>query len=259
MKSTTYNKEKYSLSTLHNFDAVHFKRKVQALLLWLVGDVFAQHQKQPTPAALPGADFRNFPAAAAPYGGGYDAYASLFQNSPPYNLRYDAVDQFNNRQYPTELDGVLRPGLNSYSDVRGIYRQMNYADALQGFRATAPGVRNNAPFNAAPTIPPTPTRSAQEAAAAAYGPRNAVPNAASYDGYGQPARDPYALAAGGFEYAPFGSYNYRSSQAAPGGLSYSSFTPYGPTRYAAAFTPGVSGASAGYGSGVSAPQRYQRR
>ncbi|XP_049518710.1 spidroin-2-like [Dermacentor silvarum] len=233
--------------------------QVQVLLFWLVGEAYAQHHNQATQPTQRGVDFQNYPAPAAPYGGGYDAYAS-------YGFGYDTAGEYNNRQYGAGQgrSNFVKAGLYGYPDAVGLYRQMNYADAVQRFRATpgsvgtAPGVSRDAVFNAAPIILPGSAGSAQEAASAAYGPRPAAPNAGGYRAYGQPAPNPYALAAGAFEYTPYGGYGYGFSQAALGGQAYSSY-PYGPAGYAAGYTPGINGEQAGYGSRPAAHRGYRRR
>ncbi|XP_050043044.1 uncharacterized protein [Dermacentor andersoni] len=232
---------------------------VQVLLLWLGGNAFAQHHNQPARAAQQGFDYRNYLAAVAPYAGGYDAYASHFQTPAQYSLGYDAAGEYNDRQFGRGQDGsnVASFGLYGYPGASGLYRQMNYVDAVQGFRAPvgtvgtsepgrSPGVSGDAVFNAPPIGLPVPTGPAQNAAAAAYGARAAVPNAGDYSRYGRPAPDPYALAAGAFEYAPYGRYGYGFNEAALGGQAYDSFTPYGPAGYAAGYNPGADAASTGY-------------
>ncbi|XP_049518708.1 spidroin-2 [Dermacentor silvarum] len=232
--------------------------EVQVLLVWLVGEAYAQHHNQPTQSAQRGVGFQNYPAPAAPYGGGYDAYASLFQTPAQYGFGYNTAGEYNTQQFGAGQDGsnFAKAGFYGYPDASGLYRQMNYVDAVQRARAsvgsagtnvpgTAPGVTRHPVFNAAPIVRPVPTASAQEAAAAAYGPRPAAPNAGGYRAYGQPAPNPYALAAGAFEYAPYGGYGYGSSRAALGGQAYSSY-PYGPAGYTAGYNPGVNGEQAWY-------------
>ncbi|KAH7965514.1 hypothetical protein HPB49_008525 [Dermacentor silvarum] len=234
---------------------------VQVLLVWLVGEAYAQHHNQPTQSAQRGVGVPNYPAPAAPYGGGYDAYAST---PAQYSFGYESAGEYNNRQFGAGQgrSNFAEAGLYGYPDAIGLYRQMNYVDAVQRFRATvpgtAPGVTRDAVFNAAPIVRPVPTASAQEAAAAAYGPRPAAPNAGGYRAYGQPAPNPYALTAGAFEYTPYGGYGYGSSQASLGGQAYSSY-PYGPAGYTAGYTPGVNGEQAGYGSRPAAHRGYRRR
>ncbi|KAH7985206.1 hypothetical protein HPB52_024261 [Rhipicephalus sanguineus] len=243
---------------------------VPALLLYLFGVAYAQHRNQPAQAAQPGVNYGAYPtAAAAPYAGEYDAYAS---NPAPYGLGYDAVSQYNNQLFGTGQDGssIFTAGLYGYPGSRGFYRQMNYADAMQGFQAslgnvganeqrTAPGVSNIAAFNTAPTFQTVPTGSPQEAAAAAYGPRTGAPNAGGYGGYDRATPDPYARASRAFEYAQNGRFGYGSSEAAPGGRSYANFSPSGPSGYAAAYNPGVNGAAAAYGNYFRTQQSYRRR
>ncbi|KAL1482034.1 hypothetical protein MTO96_015120 [Rhipicephalus appendiculatus] len=244
---------------------------VQVLLLCLFCEAYAQHRNQPTQAAQRGANYGGYPPATASYAGEYNAYASLFQNPAPYSLGYDATGQFNNRQFGTGQDGsAIRAGLYGYPQASGVYNQMNHANAIQGFRATLgavganyqgtlPAVGSISAFNALPTILPPAAGSPQEAAAVAYGPRAAVPNAARYGGYDRSTPDPYALAARPFEYAQYGRYGYEYSEAAPGGRSYGNFSPSGPAGYAAGYTPGVNRAAAAYGSRPSTHQGYGRR
>ncbi|KAH6939424.1 hypothetical protein HPB50_017822 [Hyalomma asiaticum] len=165
---------------------------------------YAQHRNQLTQATQPGVNQRGYPAAPAPQAGEYDVYASLFQNAAPYSPGYSALVQHNNRPFGARQDasGLIAAGPYGYPpDTSGSYRQMNYGDAVRGFRANlppfganqpgaAPGVSNIAAFNAAPILQPVPTGSAQEAAAAAYGPRAAAPNAVGYGGYGPSTSGP---------------------------------------------------------------------
>ncbi|XP_050043063.1 uncharacterized protein [Dermacentor andersoni] len=245
---------------------------VQVLLYWLVGKAYAQHYNQPTQPAQRGVGFPNYPAPAAPYGRGYDTYASLFQTPAQYGFGYNTAGEYNNRQFGAAQDRSNFPkaGMYGYPDAGGLYRQMNYADAQQRFQATpgsvgahergtAPGVSRDAAFNAAPIILRVPPGSAQDAAAAAYGARPAAPNAGGYGAYGRPASEAYALAAGAFEYAPYGRYGYGSSEAAVGGQAYGSFAPYGPAGYAAGYTPSVIGGQTAYGSQPAAHRGYRRR
>ncbi|XP_070387723.1 uncharacterized protein [Dermacentor albipictus] len=253
-------------------DDVSVKHKVQVLLLWLVGDAYAQHHNQPARAAQQGFDYRNYLAAVAPYAGGYDAYSSLFQTPAQYSFGYDTPGQYTDRQFGTGQGGsnVANSGLYGHPGANGMYRQMNYVSAAQGFRPTGgsmvtnekgpnPGVSGNAAFSAPPVGLPVPAGSAQNAAAAAYGTRAAVPGAGDYSRYGRPAPDPYALAAGAFEYAPYGRYGYGFNEAALGGQAYGSFAPFGPAGYAAGYNPGADGASTGYANPPSAHRGYRRR
>ncbi|KAH7964683.1 hypothetical protein HPB49_000454 [Dermacentor silvarum] len=237
--------------------------KVQVLLLWLIGEAFTQHHNQPTRAAQQGVDYRNYLAAVALYAGGYDAYAST---PAQYSLGYDTAGVFNDRQFGTGQGGsdLVNFGLYGYPGANGLYRQMNYVDAVQGFRATAgssePGrsarVSGNTVFNAPPTVLPVPTGYAQEDAAAAYGGNTAAPNAGSYSSYGRPAPEPYALIANAFEYARHGRYGFRFNEAALDGQAYGHFAPYGPAGYAAGYAPGTNGASTGYGNQPSSHRDY---
>ncbi|KAL1418441.1 hypothetical protein MTO96_005687 [Rhipicephalus appendiculatus] len=251
---------------------VSVKQKVPVLLLCLFGGSHAQHRNQPTQAAQRGANYGGYPAAAAPYAGEYDAYASLFQNPAPYGLGYDAVGQYNSQLFGTGQDGssIFTAGLYGYPDAAGLYRQMNYADAMQGFRAslgnagaslqrTAPGVGHTPAFNTAPIVQPVLTRSPQETAGAPYGPRAAVPNAGGYGAYDRTTADPYALAARSIENAQYGRFGYGSSEVAPSGPSNSNFSPYGPAGYAAGYIPGVNRAAAVYGSRPPTHQSYRSR
>nr|XP_054932375.1 annexin A7-like [Dermacentor andersoni] len=242
---------------------------VQVLLLWLVGDAFAQHHNQPARAAQQGFDYRNYLAAVAPYAGGYDAYAST---PAQYSFGYDTPGEYTDRQFNTGQGGsnVANSGLYGHPGADAMYRQMNYVGAPQGFRPTVgsmvtnekgptPGVSGNAVLSAPPIGLPVPTGSAQNSAAAAYGARAAVPDAGDYSRYGRPAPDPYALAAGAFEYAPYGRYGYGFNEAALGGQAYGSFAPYGPGGYAAGYNPGADAASTGYANPPSAHRGYRRR
>ncbi|KAH7963000.1 hypothetical protein HPB52_019154 [Rhipicephalus sanguineus] len=241
---------------------------VPVLLLCLFGGAYAQHRNQLTQAPQRGVNYAGYPAAAAPYAGQYDAYAS---NPTPYGPGYGAVSQYNNQLFSTGQGGssIFTAGLYGYPDATGLYRQMNYPDAMQVFRAplgnvganeqrTAPGISNTPAFNTALTIQPLRPGSPQEAAAAAYGPRAAAPNAGGYGAYDRTTADPYALAARAFEYAQYGRFGYGSSEAAPSSPSNSNFSPYGPAGYAAGYIPGVNAAAAGYGSPRPAQQSYQR-
>ncbi|KAL1482040.1 hypothetical protein MTO96_015126 [Rhipicephalus appendiculatus] len=129
------------------------------------------------------------------------------------------MDQYNHQLFGTGRDGssVFTAGFYGYQDATGLNRQMNYADAMQGFRAsfgnvgaselrTTHGVSNTAAFNTAPTIRPVPTGSPQEAAAVAYGPRTAPPNTGGHGAYDRTTADPYAVAARAFEYAQYRTF-----------------------------------------------------
>ncbi|XP_037560904.1 prisilkin-39-like [Dermacentor silvarum] len=196
----------------------------------------------------------------------YCCALQLFQTPAQYSFGYDTAGEYNDRQ---DGSNVANSGLYGYPDPSGIYRQMNYVGAVQAFRPTVgtdekgpiPGVSGYAVFNAAPIILPVPTGSAQNAEAAAYGARATavVPITGGYSRYGRPAPHPYALAAGAFEYTPYGRYGYGFNEAALGGHAYGSFAPYGPAGYAAGYTPGANAASTGYGNRPSAQRGYRRR
>ncbi|KAH7966557.1 hypothetical protein HPB49_017584 [Dermacentor silvarum] len=108
----------------------------------------------------------------------------LFQTPAQYSFGYDTAGEYNNWQFVRGHDGsnVANSGLYGYPDASGIYRQMNYVGAVQGFQPTVgaadsnekgpiPGVSGDAVFNTAPIVLPVPTGSAQNAEAAAYGSR----------------------------------------------------------------------------------------
>ncbi|KAL1482039.1 hypothetical protein MTO96_015125 [Rhipicephalus appendiculatus] len=194
------------------------------------------------------------------------------KNPAPYSLGYDPMGRFNNQLFGTGQDGsgIFAARLYGYPDATSPYRQMNYADAMQGFPASfgnvgannqraAHGVSNTAAFNTAPTIRPVLAGSPQEAAAAAYGPRTSAPNTGGYGAYDRTTADPYVLAARAFEYAQYGRFGYGSSEAAPSGPSASNFSPYGPTDYAAGYIPGANTAVAAYGNRRPSYHSYRSR
>ncbi|CAN8021248.1 unnamed protein product [Ixodes persulcatus] len=69
----------------------------------------------------------------------------------PYSFGYDTVDEFGNKQYRHETSDAnnAKKGSYGYTDVNGIYRQVDYIADANGFRAT---VRTNEP-GTAPSSP----------------------------------------------------------------------------------------------------------